>query len=369
MLTGATLLLGAWSAWFLAVQVAVYEVSHSARLEVDRAAHAVEAQVGGRVVTSRLGLGRQVAEGEILIELDASPLRLELEEQRARLRAARAQLAVLGDERAVESGALRQDRQGTQATLGNARAKYEEADAEARHSAEQAERLGRLHAGGNLSELEWLRAQAEAVKSRAAADALRFDIDRRAWDRRAGDSDRQARLEALRRQIAEVEGQIAVGGAVSERLEHEIDRRSLRAPVAGRLGEIADLPVGAYVREGGRVAVVVPSGDIRVVAQLVPGDALGRVRPGQPARLRLDGFPWTQYGSAEARVASVATEPTAGLVRAELIVRPGSNPRLPFQHGLPGVVEIEVERVTPATMVLRAAGRLLARSTANGSVP
>jgi membrane fusion protein (multidrug efflux system) len=84
------------------------------------------------------------------------------------------------------------------------------------------------------------------------------------------------------------------------------------------------------------------------------------VRPGQPARLRLDGFPWAEYGTVAATVERVASEVRAGRVRVELAVD-GKHPfTVPLEHGLPGRLEIEVERTTPATLILRAAGQALA---------
>jgi hypothetical protein len=98
-----------------------------------------------------------------------------------------------------------------------------------------------------------------------------------------------------------------------------------------------------------------------VVAEFPPSSALGRIRPSQAARLRLVGFPWTEYGSIAAVVNAVASEVRAGTVRVELAIQPDEASAVPFQHGLPGTVEIEVERVAPATLVLRAGGRLLTR--------
>jgi membrane fusion protein (multidrug efflux system) len=96
-----------------------------------------------------------------------------------------------------------------------------------------------------------------------------------------------------------------------------------------------------------------------VIAEFVPAAALGRVKAGQPARLRLTGFPWAQYGSVGAAVSSVGSEIRDGKVRVELTVRPEAASRIPAQHGLPGSVEVEVERISPAYLMLRAAGRFL----------
>ena len=118
---------------------------------------------------------------------------------------------------------------------------------------------------------------------------------------------------------------------------------------------------GTVVREGQRLAVIVPSSKLALIAQFEPSSALGRIHPGQHARVRLDGFPWAQYGTVTATVTHVAGEPRDGSVRVELAVdRPPAG--IPLQHGLPGTVEVEVERATPASLILRNSGRLLARS-------
>jgi multidrug efflux pump subunit AcrA (membrane-fusion protein) len=185
-------------------------------------------------------------------------------------------------------------------------------------------------------------------------------------DHRTQESDRHARLEWFRREVTRLASDITTAAATVERLAHEIERRRVRAPMAGRLGGVAELRIGSVLREGDRLAAVVPRGDLQVVADFPPPSALGRVRPGQPARLRLEGFPWTQYGSLGATVRRVASEVRDGRVRVELGVELYGASPIPLQHGLPGTIEVQVERVAPATLVLRAAGKLLARPVAVG---
>jgi multidrug resistance efflux pump len=215
-----------------------------------------------------------------------------------------------------------------------------------------------LHARAYVAELDSLRAKAEARKQREAADAWRLEVRRLEWDLRTRGSDRQARLQRLMREIVQLEGQLTASRVVIERLEYEIERRSIRAPVAGRLGEVATLQVGGMVHEGERLGAVVPPGALKIMTDFLPPAALGRIQPGQPARLRLEGFPWTQYGDIAATVASVASEVREGRVRVELAVRPEAAPLIPLQHGLPGTIEVEVDHVSPAQLVLRTAGLL-----------
>src|SRR2546427_461257 len=78
--------------------------------------------------------------------------------------------------------------------IDEARAKYEEAQAVARVGAEEAKRLTRLQTEGVISEMDAIRAQAEAQKRQAAADALRIAINRQGKDQQVKESDRQVQL-------------------------------------------------------------------------------------------------------------------------------------------------------------------------------
>src|SRR5262245_39371979 len=104
-------LLAAWSAWFLFAQVTLYEVTASARFEVDRAAHAIEASVDGRVMATFLELGHDVEVGQVLVELDVSQERSKLDEEQSRLRGLTAELGALQNVVLAEGEVGRRDAQ------------------------------------------------------------------------------------------------------------------------------------------------------------------------------------------------------------------------------------------------------------------
>jgi hypothetical protein len=91
----------------------------------------------------------------------------------------------------------------------------------------------------------------------------------------------------------------------------------------------------------------------------VQSPLLGRIRPGQSATLRLEGFPWAEFGSVSAAVARVAQEIRDESVRVELAIDSRSTFRGTLQHGMPGSLEVVVERLTPLALVLRTAGQWL----------
>ena len=356
----AGMLIGAWLAWAFLARVAVYTATDTARLEVDRAVHVVEAPVAGRVVATHLELDRKVAGGAVLVELDTEGQQLQYAETQTRLVALKHQIEALEGEKTKAEQALREMRQAVQVALDEARAQHREAHIAARFATKEADRAKHLHARGYLSDAELQQAQAEAQQRLAAADRRRLATQRLQQEQRTRERDRQVELERLARELARLEGERATATATTERLTHDMAQRHILAPVTGRLGKIAALQPGVFVEEGDTLAAVVPDGDVHIVADFLPHTALGRIRPGQPARLRLDSFPWAQYGTLPATVARVASEALNGRVRVELTVSAASTRLITAQHGLTGTLEVEVDRVAPATLVLRSAGQLLA---------
>lgn len=358
MIIVAVALLGAWGAWMVGARVAVYEATSTARLEVKQASHPIQAPVSGRIVSVSMPLGREVEMGDVLCELDGNAQRLELGQARARLDAIEPELAAARKELEAQAQATVDDGQGVDATVAEARAKLEEAKVAERLAEEQLTRAVRMHAEGLASAAELERARADVAQKRAASLASQMAIGRTGASGRADLSDRRARREALAREIAVLDGERLTTRALVERLEHQVEIRTVRATVTGNLAEVAALTVGSVIREGDRLGAIVPAGGLRIVAEFPPPRALGRILVGQPARMRLDGFPWAQHGTVPARVSHLASEVREGRVRVELEVLP-SETDVPLQHGLPGTLEVEVERASPLILVLRAAGKLV----------
>ncbi len=147
--------------------------------------------------------------------------------------------------------------------------------------------------------------------------------------------------------------------AGAERLNYDISQRVIRAPISGTVAEIAPLKEGSLVQAGDRLCTIVPDGVLKVIALFAPAQSLGRIREGQAARVRLEGFPWTQYGAAGATVSQVAGEVREGKVRVELSLDAVQASPVPVQHGLPAEVDVQVEQLSPLGMVLRSAGEKL----------
>lgn len=352
-------LVAAWVVWAFQARVTRYEISDSARLEITGAAYPIQANVSGRLVESTLVVGREVQAGEVLAELDSNDERLSLEEERTRLATLRPQLEALRAQMDSEGDGRADERKVLNLSLEGARAQYHEAEAQAILAEQQALRAGQLRAEGIMAEADAQRAKADAQSKRAAAENLRVAISRLEPELQVRETDREVRLKQLLGEIAKLEGDTATSAATIKRLEYEIERRRIRAPISGRLGESAALRPGSHISEGQQLGVILPRGKLQIIAEFQPSAALGKVRPGQRATVRLEGFPWAQYGTISAQVSSVAGEIRDGKVRVELAIQSTGQSRIPFQHGLPGSVEVQVERASPAALILRSAGGIL----------
>ena len=64
----------------------------------------------------------------------------------------------------------------------------------------------------------------------------------------------------------------------------------------------------------------------------------------------------------------VGSEVREGTVRVVLAIVPDPQSRIRIDHGLPGILEVEVERVSPAALVLRLVGEMISRPAAAASL-
>jgi hypothetical protein len=105
------------------------------------------------------------------------------------------------------------------------------------------------------------------------------------------------------------------------------------------------------------------------VTALFPSGTLDRIKRGQAANFYPEGAVWAQAGPIPAIVTGVSPDPTADQARVELALRLDRSLPVPLQQGLKGRVEIELERVSPASLVFRSGGLVNPSTIQNRSSP
>jgi membrane fusion protein, adhesin transport system len=354
------LALVAWLIWFGFGRVTIYEVSRAARLEVGSAPREVTSAQSGRLAASRLIIGARVRVGEVLVELDTAVQRLRLAEAEARLRNLPSRSLSLRRESAALRGALINGQGSSQAEIKAAQARLSEARATLDFAQDAAKRQRDDSLSGGSAPVEAMRAAIDARKAASLRDALSADINRLELAARTRSGESEAQIESLSRAALAVESEIAATRDQIAQLRLEIENRQIRAPVDGVIAEVLPLRPGAFVSPGQKLATVVPAGGLLIVAEFDPATALGRIKPGQQAMLRLDGFPWAQYGSVEAQVLRVAGEIRGKSLRVELAAARDATRGVTLRHGLTGIIEVSIERTSPAALLLRTIGQSIA---------
>ena len=334
--------LSAWGAWGVLARVAVYAVASSTRLEVDPAIQFVTTPVAGQVSITHLRIGREVQAGEVLVELDSTDQRLQVEEERQRLLTLEAHHTARLREGAALEAAWHATEQAAAAALDEARARQHDTMVALQMAQEKAQRLG------PLAPLAALQPQQTAV------DTTRLAVQRLEHEGRVHAAEWRARLAQAQREVVVLDGDIAIATAHLARLEHALEVRSLRAPMAGRLGAVAHVPPGTFVHEGERLGVIGLSEAPTVTAEVAPAVVRGRLRPGQPAWLRVTGGPGTSSWSLAATVVQVAAAGQDEGLRVVLRLAPDALAHWPLQPGVSWTVAVEVEQVAPVTLVVRA---------------
>ncbi len=350
-------LLGAWAAWSFTATITIYEISEHARVEARYPALPVDPPVAGEVVDNRLVLGRLVHRGEVLVRLDSTEQELELAELELRAASLRRQLAAVDEQIDAEQTSYVAAGVVARRAAAAATARRGFADTMSRISDEQEERTRTLSAADVVSRMDFLALQAQTQRRRQEARSGTLDAKTEAAARRLEELGHNARLKELERERAVLRGTLESTRIQVSRLEHEIEARTVRAASSGRVVQVVEAPAGTFVEAGRELGPIVSGDGVRVVADFAPAAVVGRIHPGQRADLRLDNYPWTQYGTVTLEVTRVASEPIDGVVRVEMQAEPA--PGMSLEHGLTGVVEVEVERASPAVLVLRAAGQLL----------
>src|ERR1700722_8851212 len=101
-----TVLMVLWAAWMYLARISLYASTDQARVEVAQTAFIVQAPISGRVVKSHLALGDEVKRGDILVELEAEPQQLRVDQEKAHREAVEMQVSNVRQQIAIEQATL-----------------------------------------------------------------------------------------------------------------------------------------------------------------------------------------------------------------------------------------------------------------------
>ncbi len=246
-----------------------YVSTDNAYVKADKVA--VSPQVEGAIVDVQVAENQKVQKGKVLFQIDPTPFRIALQQAKAQLENARADLLAL-------------------------KAQY-------RQSQEQLQ-LAQSNRDYAQRELQrQLGLDKRKLTSQAAVDQARHTLDQA-----------KRTIQVTREQMAQIQAQLGGGVelpveqhpryrealAAQERAALDLQHTSVEAPFSGVASNTPE--PGAYVKPGSPVMSIVANRDIWVEANFKETD-LTHVRPGQPVTIHVDTYPDREW---HGKVASVS---------------------------------------------------------------
>ena len=324
----------------------------------------VEPMETGRVEDIRVANGSLVKAGDILVELDRSTAEAEAEGARAELASTRAEILrreaalVAAEAHRVDSPpkidwpddvapALRErELRVLAADFAQLAANQASFVAEEAQKAAERDKLAETIATqknlvATLKERVDMRTKLVEAKAGAkaavidATETLQYQITQQAKQEQelaalsagievvARDADKAVqafvaddaeKLEDAERRVEDVEQRLAKAQA-------ELDRLTLRAPIAGRVQSSIITNAGQVVASGQEIMRIVPETSGLEIEAYVRNRDIGFVSVGQEAAVKVEFFPFTRYGVIKAHVVRIARdaipEPDAGAIEGD----------------------------------------------------
>ena len=264
----------------------------------------ISSRVSGWITELSVIEGDQVKKDDVIARIDDRDALLHREVMLARLKTLDGQMAVLR----AQTGQVDQETQGKYQTevsrVAAAEAEVAAIQATLKHTRSEVDRARSLHEREYISSQEMDRAriayeQAQEGYRKAQADvaAARSTLSA------AGGSRKQ--LNVIERQLLVLTAQAAEVRAEVHRQEVDIEDRTIRSPADGRI-VMTFVRKGEHVASGQRIAMFHDPNQIWVEAN-VKETAIGLLKPGMRADVRVDAYPGRVVRGEVYRIGQAAT--------------------------------------------------------------
>lgn len=327
-----TTIFGVW-AWFGKMQ----EVSHAqGHLVPEGQVYKVQPVVQGEVTQIYLEEGQTVEAGQIIARLDdrtaaaeAERLQQNLSDQELQL----VQLQALIDQTQIEAGTRQAitdaDLQAQAAAIAQAQTDAATSQTLLTHLKAEANahrtRLERLHplveqgalAKDYLFEVEQairdreqaiIRHEGQYQQSQTQAQQLQAELDQRTAEGERSHLELQRQLQQLEMKAAELQAKIAETKILLREAQANLDSTVLRVPVDGVIFSLNLQNEGELAQSGQVVAEVAPTTAPLVLSAALPSREAGLVEVGMVAQIKLDAFPYQDYGIITGKVTSISPD-------------------------------------------------------------
>ncbi len=161
----------------------------------------------------------------------------------------------------------------------------------------------------------------------------------------------ETRLNMLQHETLEAYKRLAVAISLWE------EKYTIRSPISGRVSFVNFWSSNQNVKVGEVILVVVPDKEFDIIGKMsIPPKNSGKIREGQKVFIRLNNYPYEEFGSLLGKVNSISLAPIDNvyLVEAHFSEKQFTTTygrKIIFQDGLSGTAEIILQESSLATRI------------------
>ena len=376
---------GAW-AWLGQIE----EVGHArGRLVPKGEVYKIHPAQSGKVVKLAVKEGQAVKAGQMLVQLDSQIDNDEVERLQQTLEADKTQLSqmqLLIDKTRLEvvsrAAIADADSQAQEAAIAEAKAKtastrelltQERADAAA-HQARQQRLKPFVEQGAlakdHLFEVEQAlrdrqsaitKSQGELQQVLAEANRLQAGLIQKQAEKRTSQLETQQRIQQLEVEITQLKAKIAETKNLLNIARAKLIQNFLYAPINGFVSSLNIRNIGEVVQPGQTVAEMSPRNTPLVLSANLLNQEAGFVKTGMPVQVKLDAYPYQDYGIVPGKVISISPdaksdERQGAVYRVEIALTrnyvTANNQPIKFKAGQTAAADIVIRRRRVADILL-----------------
>ncbi|HBL13600.1 MAG TPA: secretion protein HlyD [Cyanobacteria bacterium UBA11162] len=158
----------------------------------------------------------------------------------------------------------------------------------------------------SVSESE--RLKAERQKALAELDRLQAELIQKQAEGTTTQLESQQKIQQLEVQKTQLKAQIDDTENLLAKAQTQLKELSLTTPVDGVVLSLNIHNIGEVVQPGQTIAEIAPQGAPLVLSAILPNQEAGFVKTGMPVQVKLDAYPYQDYGIVTGKVSSISPD-------------------------------------------------------------
>lgn len=150
--------------------------------------------------------------------------------------------------------------------------------------------------------------QGELQKALVEAERLQAGLIQKQAEGRTALLGTEQQIQQLQVEVTQLRAKIAETQNLLLTAKAKLKQRFLYAPVSGVVLSLNVQNVGEVVQPGQTIAEMAPSNAALVLAASLPNQEAGFVKPGMPVQVKLDAYPYQDYGIIPGKVIAISPD-------------------------------------------------------------